>query len=686
VGPLSSAEISLAISGFQQMTSEDSYVPQVLEALFANQLPNQRWSSREICQALGGLKSMKATTGEMKRLLGFLSAEMKFIRNLKTKMTKKSIRNSSASSQLRGEGDTVYTLEMIVEAFAGLRSMSSSGHEVQTITEYLREELEQHLSALCCSNSLPQHAQALSTIGLIVGSMSNMCSHHDTVRLLLKTLALSLPKIHPDAALAMNSPTLTRTDEWLTDLIYGLKLMDSDHYEVRSLVRGLIPHLSATLTCIDPSPVSVPLTFKPFHVVKMLSGLRGSSNDAFSGISLADGSGVGGRGGHVNRGEPVCDILKICLSAIERCAEPISLSRVCGAFYGLQNMQSGPVGHPSCAQEVVALIDSLVAKLPTEQEQEQQSRVSVRDCCHGLYGLLGIADEASVSVLVMKLSLVNTLIALTKASSASLTADDRVEVERILCFYSHRPLWLTSPEITLQFQTLQEALHQTRHQQRALRVVSESAITPPLPPSKGRISELEASFYQDVTQLFGMELYLLGCSTSSPPTDPLAPLIRRLRTTTSPSLHFKTRQNETLLGFESDFLLRIYRQGEAQEGGAPVVSELVGVVNIEIDGPSHMPRHKRRFAALRDQYLRRVYQEKTPGLFFQIYRLHIPDTRGDFSRQKRKSLLSESAFQDLVRELEDRELLLPPSDTVVVQPVVSEEKKRGRGTGKRALR
>jgi hypothetical protein len=621
------------------MKVEDQSIKQILDELFVNRLPDERWSAHEICNALSGLQSMNATTGEMKRLLSFLGSEMKNIHNLKTK--------KNSTNRLR-PADLSYSLEMITKAFAGMGTMSSSAIEVQVIIQYLGEELDQilrHQLANCDPEM--DHSHLVHSIGLIIGSMSNMCSHHDAVRMLLKKLAISLPKLNPVVSSQHSLSTLLRKDEWFTNILHGVKLLDSDHYEVRSLMRGLTPHLASALE--DTS-----LTFKAYHVVKMLTGLRGLSNESFSGISFLDGVGMGGRGGHLHRGEPICDLLILCVNAVEKCGEPISLSRLCGAFSGLQSMQSGPVGHPTYSPELVQLIDSLVGKW------SENSEITLRDCCQGLYGLLDVADHASDSVLSIKRTLVQHL----TSRSRSLTPEMQLEVQRLVRFHSHRPAWLSSPIITEQLQDLQKISFAN-----PISSITTASPTSPYDSSslaavvtqKPKFSELESSFFEDITQLFGMELRLLGASHSSPPSDPLAPLIHRLRTMSHPSLHFKMRQNELLFGFESDFLLRIYRRNspdpasQVSQGGSQDGSlSLIGVVNIEIDGPFHMPRHKRRFASLRDRYLREIYRQKTPELLFEIYRINIPDTRGDFSRLKRRSSLKEIVFTDLVSKLESR--------------------------------
>ena len=618
VEPLSPGQISSALSGLKNMKSEDQSIKPILDELFVNRLPDERWSTQEICNALSGLQSMNATTGEMKRILAFLGTEMKNIHIMKTK--------KNSTNRLRSV-DQIYSLEMITKAFTGMGTMSSSAIEVQVISQYLGEELDQIFRHLTDSGSEVDHSRVVHSIGLIIGSMSNMCSHHDAVRMLLKKLAIALPKLNRIAA-SQHSPLFPqRSNEWFTNILHGVRLFDSDHYEVRSLMRGLIPHLASSME--DPS-----LTFKAYHIVKMLTGLRGLSNESFSGVSISDGVGIGGRGGHLQRGEPICDVLTICVSAVEKCSEPISQSRLCGAFSGLQSMQSGPEGHPTYSPELIQLIDSLVEKW------NQNSELTVRDCCLGLYGLLDVADHASDSTLTVKKTLIQHL----TSRSRSLTPEMQLEVQRIVRFYSHQPTWLSSPIITEQLQDLQKITFANPIS--SITVYDSSSL--PVVTQKPKFSELESSFFEDITQLFGMELRLLGASHSSPPTDPLAPIIHHLRTLTQPSLHFKMRQNELIFGFESDFLLRIYRRDSSEEGSL----SLIGVVNIEIDGPFHMPRHKKRFASLRDRYLREIYRQKNPELLFEIYRINIPDTRGDFSRLKRRSFLKEIVFTDLVSKLE----------------------------------
>jgi hypothetical protein len=645
VEPLSPAQISAALSGLQKMKSEDQSIKQILEELFLNRLPDERWSARDICNALSGLQSMNATTGEMKRLLSYLGTEMKNLHSLKTK--------KNSANRVR-PADSTYSLEMITKAFAGMGNMSSSAIEVQIIIQSLGEELDQILRKATPEGNSSQQQLLLHSIGLILGSMSNMCSHHDAVRSLMKKLAITLPKLNPITEVGSTQLSL-RKDEWFTNILHGVKLLDSNHYEVRSLVRGLTPHLASSLE--DPS-----LTLKAYHVVKILTGLRGLSNESFSGISVTDGVGIGGRGGHLQRGEPICDLLMVCVKAVEKCAEPISLSRLCGALSGLQSMQSGPVGHPTYSPELVQLIDSLVAKW------NENSEITVRDCCQGLYGLLDVADFASDSVLLIKKTLLQHL----TSRSRSLTPEMQLEVQRIVRFHSHRPAWLCSPVITEQLTDLQKISFANPISSIITSSSSSttssydssypgSATTAASIPQKPKFSSLESSFFEDITQLFGMELRLLGASHFSPPTDPLAPLILRLRTLTQPSLHFKMRQNELIFGFESDFLLRIYRREDpspslspSQSGSQEGLLSLVGVVNIEIDGPFHMPRHKKRFASLRDRYLRETYRQNTPELLFEIYRINIPDTRGDFSRLKRRSCLKEIVFADLVSKLEKK--------------------------------
>lgn len=220
--PFKAQEIGNALYGMQGMSSEYSEVRNIFSAL-ATKVRNSPslMSSSEISNALYGLQRSKSDNEEMRMILSALTFKLKNCKEL-------------------------FSGQNLGNAFYGLNGMSSNDQEVLDLLAALLPKMQLRritLSPQELSNTLYGLHEMSSDSPIVRDIVSAFISHAESCEKPLKALEIGIA-------------------------LYGMKGMKSSHFEVRALLKVLTPKIRS---CYQK--------FTPRNVGNALYGLQGMSSD-----------------------------------------------------------------------------------------------------------------------------------------------------------------------------------------------------------------------------------------------------------------------------------------------------------------------------------------------------------------------------------------------------------------------
>lgn len=372
---LDSQDIGNTLYGLQGMSSEYSEVRDILRALLPKvQTYQKMFKSQEIANSLYGLQKMSSDYSEVREIIGALTP---ILRDCRDVMSNQEISNS----------------------FYGLRGMKSNHSEVLALVSVLSVKARESGDVIAAA-SLPLNA---STAGLGDSNLTNTSKPrvmNSTVRgatrgmssLEMSNALYGMQKLSSDyrevrsAISALTNLTKTCTNRFLardvSSALYGMKSMKSDCRDVRDLVAVLTPIVRRSKEDLSPQ-----------NLGNSIMGLQGmcSNSAVISYMLLALTPKVVNCKGRLGAQElcnalygmrrmnsetsTVRSLLRALVPKIQGCTDMLSAQGIGSLLYGLQRMNS----NCSEVREVLTALEPLLKRFDGDL-----TAISVSNALYGL--------------------------------------------------------------------------------------------------------------------------------------------------------------------------------------------------------------------------------------------------------------------------------------------------------------